>query len=65
MFNKKKNKCIPKLLRKYPCDDYLHSALYFIDKKDYDTTYLEICYTIMKSGGRLSESEMRKFKELE
>lgn len=62
---RKKNKCIPKLLRQYPCDAYLHSAIYFINKKDYDTAYREICYAIMKSGGELSENEMKKFKELE
>ena len=50
---RKKNKCIPKLLRQYPCDAYLHSAIYFINKKDYDTAYREICYAIMKSGGEL------------
>lgn len=40
-----------------PCSDYLHNALRFIEQGNADVAYDEICYAIIKSGGKLTESE--------
>lgn len=50
-------------LSRYPCDSYLHNALQFISEGDYENAYTEICYSILKSGGSLSEKENKKFKK--
>lgn len=44
-------------LNSYPCSDYLHNALRFIEQGEADVAYDEICYAIIKSGGKLTESE--------
>ena len=44
-------------LNSYPCSDYLHNALRFIMQGESDVAYDEICHAIIRSGGRLTESE--------
>lgn len=44
-------------LNSYPCSDYLHNALRFIEQGEADVAYDEICYAIIKSGGKLTEHE--------
>lgn len=63
----KKNKSDKKQLKelkKYPCDCYLSNALYFIETGEIDVAYKEICYAILRSGGKLSDSQLKKFNEL-
>ena len=47
----------PKVGEWIPCSDYLHNALRFIEQGNADVAYDEICYAIIKSGGKLTESE--------
>ena len=58
---KKRNK----VFSEYPCDVYLHNALFFITNDKPDVAYREICWAILKSGGKLREEEQAKFKERE
>ena len=44
-------------INSYPCSDYLHNALRFIEQGNADVAYDEICYAIIKSGGKLTENE--------
>lgn len=44
-------------LNSYPCSDYLHNALRFIAQGEADVAYDEICHAIIRSGGKLTESE--------
>ena len=61
---KKKNQCKEASLRRYPCDAYLRNALQFIENGKPDNAYTEICWAIMKSGGKLTDEEKKKFNEL-
>lgn len=58
---KKRNK----VFSKYPCDVFLHNALFFIRNNKPDVAYREICWAILKSGGKLTEEEQAIFKERE
>lgn len=58
---KKRNK----VFSKYPCDVFLHNALFFIRNNKPDVAYREICWAILKSGGKLTEEEQVIFKERE
>ena len=49
---KKKN-----VLNEYPCSDFLHSALHLLKQGKVDAAYDEICYAIIRSGGKLTEEE--------
>ena len=51
-------------LKQYPCDVYLQNALRFITEKKYDTAYSEICWAIIKSGGKLTEEQEKIFKNI-
>lgn len=51
-------------LNKYPCSVYLQNALRFITEKEYDTAYSEICWAIIKSGGKLTEEQEKIFKNI-
>ena len=44
-------------LSNYPCDAYLHNALFFITNGKPEVAYDEICWAIMKSGGTLTAEE--------
>lgn len=59
IFKRKDNK-----LNQYPCDVYLCNALRFIEDKKYDTAYSEICWAIIKSGGKLTEKQEKIFKNI-
>lgn len=61
----KKGKCNKNLLRQYPCDDFLRSALHFIEIGKPNDAYTEICWAIMKSGGELFDNETRIFKAIQ
>lgn len=56
---------INKELNSYPCSDYLHNALRFIMQGESDVAYDEICHAIIRSGGRLTESEEEYRKKVE
>ena len=51
-----------KLLNEYPCSDYLHNALRFLRQGKVDVAYDEICHTIIRSGGKLTEEEQEFMK---
>nr|DAH86710.1 MAG TPA: CRM1 / Exportin repeat 3 [Caudoviricetes sp.] len=51
-------------LNKYPCSVYLQNALRFITEKEYDTAYSEVCWAIIKSGGKLTEEQEKIFKNI-
>lgn len=53
------NREINKLLKDYPCRDYLHNALTFIADGKPEAAYDEICCAILRSGGSLTEEESR------
>lgn len=55
-----KNKQMNNRISEYPCVDYLHNALLFIDRQDYHEAYDEICWAITKSGGQLTGMEHHK-----
>lgn len=59
VFLKKDNK-----LNQYPCNVYLQNALRFIVNKEYNTAYSEICWAIIKSGGKLTEEQEKIFKDI-
>ncbi len=59
IFKRKDNK-----LNQYPCDAYLCNALQFIKDGKYYTAYSEICYAIIKSGGKLTEEQEKIFKNI-
>lgn len=52
-------------LNKYPCNIYLRNALKAIKEKEYDFAYSEICWAIIKSGGKLTEEQEKHLKELQ
>ena len=58
IFKRKDNK-----LNEYPCNIYLQNALRFIVNKEYDEAYLEICWAIIKSGGKLTKEQEKIFKD--
>lgn len=60
---KKSKKINKKRLRKYPCDVFLKNALHFIEIGKPDIAYTEICWAILKSGGKLSDTERERFCE--
>lgn len=64
-FRKKKNKVNDNMLSEYPCDVYLHNALRFICKGQTGAAYKEICFAILKSGGELTEHEVKILSEIE
>lgn len=51
-------------LSEYPCADYLHNALRFLEEGHNTNAYTEICYAVIKSGGKLDEHEEYVFKKL-
>lgn len=59
IFRRKENK-----LNQYPCNVYLQNALRFIVNKENDEAYSEICWAIIKSGGRLTEEQEKIFKDI-
>ena len=59
IFKRKDNK-----LNQYPCNVYLQNALRFITEKEYDTAYTEICWVIIKSGGKLTKEQEKIFKKI-
>ena len=59
IFKRENNK-----LNQYPCNVYLQNALRFITEKEYDTAYSEICWAIIKSGGKLTEEQEKIFKDI-
>lgn len=48
----------------YPCAVYLHNALHFLEEGHNTNAYTEICYAVIKSGGKLDEHEDYTFKKL-
>lgn len=48
----------------YPCSVYLHNALWFISEGKSNAAYEEICWAILKSGGKLTDDERKKFDEI-
>ena len=60
IFKRKDNK-----LNQYPCNVYLQNALYFIENKEYDIAYSEICWAIIKSGGKLTEKQENIFRDID
>lgn len=52
-------------LNSYPCSDYLHNALRFIAQGEANVAYDEICHAIIRSGGRLTESEEEYRKKVQ
>jgi hypothetical protein len=61
---KKKNKCKEELLNSYPCDHYLSNALYFIERGATNIAYTEVCCAILKSGGELTDAQLKRYREL-
>ena len=59
IFKRKDNK-----LNQYPCNVYLQNALQFIEAREYVTAYSEICWAIIKSGGKLTEEQEKIFKNI-
>ncbi len=59
IFKRKNNK-----LNQYPCNCYLQNALYFIENKEYNEAYSEICWAIIKSGDKLTEEQENRFKDI-
>ena len=57
IFKRKDNK-----LNQYPCNVYLQNALRYIVNKEYGTAYTEICWAIIKSGGKLTKEQEIIFK---
>jgi len=55
--NNKKVKHLKSKLKSYPCEDYLHNALYFLAHQNPAEAYSEICYAMDKAGVKLSENE--------
>ena len=53
-----------KVFSKYPCDVFLHNALFFINSDNPNAAYREICCAIIKSGGKLTEEEQAKLNEI-
>lgn len=51
-------------LNQYPCNVYLRNALQFIEKRKYDEAYSEICWAIIKSGGKLTKEQEKIFKNI-
>ena len=49
----------------YPCNIYLQNALRWITEKEYDIAYDEICWAIIKSGGKLTEEQRKIFLNIE
>jgi hypothetical protein len=49
-------------LSQYPCINYLHNALRYINDNNIEDAYNEICYAIIKSGDKLSDKEEETFK---
>ena len=49
---------------RYPCSVFLHNALRFISQNKSGVAYEEICHAIIRSGGELTEEEMRIFVQL-
>lgn len=60
-----KHKSKYKIFSQYPCVVYLHNALRFIDEKNLDVAYEEICYALLKSGNKLSVEEKTKFENIQ
>ena len=48
----------------YPCSDYLHNALYFIQYDKSSVAYEEICHALIRSGDALTENEKLIFTTL-
>lgn len=49
----------------YPCADYLHNALRFIQNGKPDVAYTEICHALLRSGDKLSSEEEATFKQIQ
>lgn len=46
-----------KMYSEYPCVDYLHNALKFIETKQSDAAYEEVCHAIIRSRAKLTAHE--------
>ena len=53
-----------KKLNQYPCNVFLQNALRFITEKEYAMAYSEICWAIIKSGGKLAEKQEKISKDI-
>lgn len=53
-----------KKLNQYPCNIFLQNALELITVKEYAMAYSEICWAIIKSGGKLTEEQEKIFKNI-
>ena len=54
---KRKNK----KLNQYPCNVYLQNALQFLEYGESAKAYMEICWAIIKSGGKLTKDQEEIF----
>ena len=53
-----------KVFSEYPCDVYLHNALFFITNDKPDVAYREICWAILKSGGNLQKKNKQSLRSV-
>ena len=60
MFGRRKKK--DNALAQYPCSVFLHNALRCLQGCRYDVAYEEICYAIVRSGGKLTDEERECFE---
>lgn len=64
----KSKKLLDKLKRnkrfsRYPCEDYLHNALKYLQDGANCDAYTEICWALIKSGAELKEDEREIFEK--
>jgi len=62
IFKRKDNK--DNEFNKYPCNVYLQNALQLIVDRKYDIAFAEICWAIIKSGGKLTKDQKEIFKNI-
>lgn len=51
-----------KKFSQYPCEDYLHNALRFLQGGANCGAYTAICWALIKSGAELNEEEKKVFE---
>ena len=52
-----------KKFSQYPCEDYLHHALKYLQDGANCGAYTEICWALIKSGAELKEEERKIFEK--
>lgn len=52
-----------KKFSQYPCEDYRHNSLRFLQDGANCGAYTEICWALIKSGAELNEEEKKIFEK--